>query len=743
MANATTDFAILIKAQDLASKVFKKVGKTGSDAGKFIKDNWKAAAGTMTAAGTALEVMGQKAAVNNERIKALSITTGIQVEAMRELALETTNVTRPLSDVTALFQQANKQGIESSKGLKEYAAFWDTVGDATKENSVQLANAGAALRAVGIAAGEEAESMAALGFVHTQTAGKVGDFLNFIGRAGPELRELNFDVTDSAAIMGLLEDKFGLTAKTAKAEFVQAVNESNGNVKVFMQSLGITSRELDAYRGKVIESKDVINELADAHAESYTIIQILQQRLDELFFKYSGQIQIASQLAPILIGLAAAITAVAIAGPPVVAAVGSMTAAFSAFAAITVGPVAIAIAGVVAAIGVLYLVWKSNLGGIQDASRTFVSNLESRFTGLSGWLGDWGDWIKSNVWEPLVESFNWVIDKLKVAASFWGKTFEEETAKLPGIAKTELGKLADVIDDVLGDVDFKFDPVTPIGDGSGEEKTAADEELNRLKEIEEARKAGLLAMVESHRMSLLSRLDQLKEMKKKELELEDLTAEQIAIIRASWDKRIADEQKRLAAESKSSTEKTAKETESIWDRVSKSVEQSWTAGLTAIVSGQEAASGSVLGIMEATWETVKQMVIQNVIEMMVKNVLAALNTAIANIWASAAVLLGNPLTAPAGIAQATASIGLVSGILGGLTALAEGGIVTGPTAALVGEAGPEAVIPLSRMGPSGFGNNIMIVQQGQFLGSQLEARKFARSIEKQVVLEMKRRGDLK
>ena len=35
---------------------------------------------------------------------------------------------------------------------------------------------------------------------------------------------------------------------------------------------------------------------------------------------------------------------------------------------------------------------------------------------------------------------------------------------------------------------------------------------------------------------------------------------------------------------------------------------------------------------------------------------------------------------------------------GGFTAFANGGIVTKPTLGLVGEAGPEAIIPLSQMG---------------------------------------------
>jgi len=45
---------------------------------------------------------------------------------------------------------------------------------------------------------------------------------------------------------------------------------------------------------------------------------------------------------------------------------------------------------------------------------------------------------------------------------------------------------------------------------------------------------------------------------------------------------------------------------------------------------------------------------------------------------------------------------------GSILALAAGGIVTSPTLSLIGEAGPEAVIPLSKMGSMGGGSNITI-----------------------------------
>jgi len=51
---------------------------------------------------------------------------------------------------------------------------------------------------------------------------------------------------------------------------------------------------------------------------------------------------------------------------------------------------------------------------------------------------------------------------------------------------------------------------------------------------------------------------------------------------------------------------------------------------------------------------------------------------------------------------------------GGIPALAEGGVVTGPTLALIGEAGPEAVVPLDRMGGMGGmgGGDVNIYVQG-------------------------------
>ena len=68
--------------------------------------------------------------------------------------------------------------------------------------------------------------------------------------------------------------------------------------------------------------------------------------------------------------------------------------------------------------------------------------------------------------------------------------------------------------------------------------------------------------------------------------------------------------------------------------------------------------------------------------------------------------------------------------------LAEGGIVTKPTLAMVGEAGTEAVIPLSKMGGMGGGINVVV----NVSGSVVQEHDLAVSVRDQIAILMRRRG---
>lgn len=106
---------------------------------------------------------------------------------------------------------------------------------------------------------------------------------------------------------------------------------------------------------------------------------------------------------------------------------------------------------------------------------------------------------------------------------------------------------------------------------------------------------------------------------------------------------------------------------------------------------------------ETFGQFLKRMVLQ-FISAAEAQVLAAKAAGIATAIAQAPATFGGSLLAiPAILGEAAAAVAVFEGVKAGVRAMATGGIVTGPTPALVGEAGPEAVIPLNRRSLSDYG----------------------------------------
>ena len=68
--------------------------------------------------------------------------------------------------------------------------------------------------------------------------------------------------------------------------------------------------------------------------------------------------------------------------------------------------------------------------------------------------------------------------------------------------------------------------------------------------------------------------------------------------------------------------------------------------------------------------------------------------------------------------------------MGGIPEMASGGIVTKPTLAMVGEAGPEAVVPLNNMALAGTGG---IYVTNNIAGSVITERDLARVVREELL----------
>ena len=234
---------------------------------------------------------------------------GETTDSVMGLAAEIHNATTDLDELVVMMETGRQQGIESADQLQDYALFWDMVGDATGETAGSLADASVALRAVGIDAGNEAEALDAFGFIAEKTTGSVGEFLRFLERTGPELRDFNLDVDDAAAIMGALESELGMTGRTARQEFRSAVNESDGDLGKLLETLGLSTEQFESYRGEVSESSGVIEANAEAFADSRTAVQELTASFEAFLAQHSGLVEGLSALSPVLMGAGGAVFA--------------------------------------------------------------------------------------------------------------------------------------------------------------------------------------------------------------------------------------------------------------------------------------------------------------------------------------------------------------------------------------------------------------------------------------------------
>jgi hypothetical protein len=151
----------------------------------------------------------------------------------------------------------------------------------------------------------------------------------------------------------------------------------------------------------------------------------------------------------------------------------------------------------------------------------------------------------------------------------------------------------------------------------------------------------------------------------------------------------------------------ADDTEEIWGFISTYFTAEWnfykslfTTSLADVKNIWTTAWTDMSTILSSIWST-----IQNTVKTGVDYVISAIN---GFINALDAIKISIPSIAIPGTKLATPSINLGFSIPD-IPMLAEGGFVTQPTLAIIGEAGPEAVMPLSAMGAGGAGNMQQII----------------------------------
>ena len=365
------DTSALEKGIDGAEDQVKGLGSKLAGSGKVI------GAG-MAVAGAGMMVLTDSSMKTNAALGVTAIQMGATKEEMRDLALETANVTFPLEEVTASFDLLSRAGMTNVDQMAATATAFDTLGDAigipASEVTTSLIPAFAAF---GIPLEDATAHTDTFTHLMRNTTVELGDFSSMVNYLAADLDTMDISMTESVAVMEALAAQ-GIQGSAATREFRTAVSAADGDINLFYDALGLTADEVAGYSEKIEASTGITDTFAAAQNEQFTTMDKLKHAVSEATLQYGSFLEPLEALGPAMTTL----------GPLIVAA-STMNWAHAASAWGMIAPYLAVIAPVLAVVAVLYILEKKFgivTKTIDIAKRGFSSLANVISTALAGAL---------------------------------------------------------------------------------------------------------------------------------------------------------------------------------------------------------------------------------------------------------------------------------------------------------------------------------------------------------------------
>lgn len=273
------------------------------------------------AAGAGLESFARSQADTNAVLARTASATGETEEALRSTALAIGEQTGSAADAAAGMEQLIQRGIDTREGFEEIIPVANDLADATGQDLAGSIDAADKLLAP---FGEDLNDLGAnadqMARLIAQTDVPLGTMERNLGRVPDELQALGFGLDEAAAGIEVFRDR-GFTGQEAVREFRRAVEDSEGDMAQFQETLGLSAGEWDNYLDAASPAAGQMDELAAATGDQDTVLQGLQDRLDNLMVRFGGFADVASALALPLMALGPVVggvrTAISTVGPAI------------------------------------------------------------------------------------------------------------------------------------------------------------------------------------------------------------------------------------------------------------------------------------------------------------------------------------------------------------------------------------------------------------------------------------------
>lgn len=381
----------------------EQVGKSFGDRMKEtfdgIADKWKEITAVAGTAGAASEGFARSQGETNATLERTAIATGESTESLRESADAMSNHTFATSDAIAGMEMLVQRGIDTQGQFEEILPHVDNLADATgKDFPDALESADRLLKPFGQDLNDLGENTDQMTRIMQQTDIPLATLERNLGRVPDELKAMEFGLDDAAAGIEVFRDR-GFSGQEAVREFRRAVEESEGDMDAFLETVGLTNEEWEEYQKQVEPAVGLTDELAAANNDQMTVMERLQQNVENLMTKYGGFAEAAGLLAPILMSLG-----------PIMKGVQMATALFN--ATLWASPITWIIAGIVALIATITLLWMNwdEVSQFLATSWEWIKSVaETVWNGLVAFF--------QATWEVIKTIFTTTVESIKIALS--------------------------------------------------------------------------------------------------------------------------------------------------------------------------------------------------------------------------------------------------------------------------------------------------------------------------------------
>jgi len=292
---------VLIEAEDNASQVMEDFGDTVEDVTDRASEGFLGLKAAILGVTAGSEMLNRQQQRITEQLRRTAHFIGSTEDRMRDMAVAIADVTRPVNDVVAGMDALQKRGINSEEQMATLIHKYDQLADsmgtdipsAIYDASRMLAGFGGTVEDI-VHIGDE--------FAHIMNTTEVNvrQMARTMGRRRSEIQALGMDMNDAMVVLKALGEEFQ-DAYAMRSAFRDAINVADGSMRNFLDSLGLTVEEFEAYREELEGVEGEMAKLAEMHADSYTLMQRGASIIDKMKTEYHELFEILSTVSSIVV----------------------------------------------------------------------------------------------------------------------------------------------------------------------------------------------------------------------------------------------------------------------------------------------------------------------------------------------------------------------------------------------------------------------------------------------------------